>query len=279
MENVLQFIATYNTQLIKAGFGIVFLLLIVYVYRLFFVTSAATTGGAVGSDAIEQKINQLLENHKLKSGSASPEDAAEVDRLKAENLNLKQQVEEVQTKIASSAQTPEAIESNKQQLEQIKSLESRLAEYEIISEDIAELTQLRAENAKLKEIVAGQSEQPANDVQADADGKSADEKEIEEAIAQAAAAAELSAAEKEIAEVQGFASEPVVQSAPTESSGSTGVSAQDAADTIVAALAAANEESTQIVTEAVPEPVVETPMSDEDKKLLAEFDQTIVKKG
>lgn len=180
--------ATYNAQIIQAGFGIVFLLIIVYVYRLFFMvqTSEPTSVGG-HSDVLEEKLNLILDQQRQRVAAPTSEtqqseqvargNEAEIDRLKAEIYNLHQQVKEfenngpaqvqaqyqvqVQPATASTASGPSAVAdfpggtNAKVQLEtKVKDLESRLSEYEIIADDIAELSQLRTDNAKLlQEII------------------------------------------------------------------------------------------------------------------------------
>lgn len=295
MEKTLNFIATYNTQLIKAGFGIVFLLLIIYVYRLFFMASTSSGPEAsVNTDAIEQKLNQILETQKVKAAQAEDQSqindqrsSAEADRLKLEVYNLKQQLAESEKKAAASAAAAPASADagSPEQVEKIRSLESRLAEYEIIAEDIAELSQLRTENAKLKEQLGGApatesvaatseaepkidieelvmpevvEEKAAEPVQAAA-AAPAPENAEEQAIQQALAEAEAAAAEAVAAEAAAMMQQTQVAETKPEPA-----SPQDAADDLIASLAASTEQAA---------------ISEEDQKLLAEFEQTIIKKG
>lgn len=130
------------------------------------------------SAGLEQKLNLILEQQRSKtsvtadpaSGNTSTKNAIseqEVDKLKLEIYNLRQQLNDVQSSasLASKSQTseanasvesetsinPEVVKVNEAMVVKVKELESRLAEYEIIADDIAELSQLRADNAKLKE--------------------------------------------------------------------------------------------------------------------------------
>ncbi len=189
MEKVLYFLSNYNAQIIQAGFAVVFLLIIVYVYRAFFMAGSLSGDMAdvAHSPAIEQKLNQILEIQRSKSGSSASASAAssktaagsgsalnqnaeeEIDKLKAEIYNLRQQLSDVAKSSVGSSSESSAVASATQALEagmendavsskatvemvvKVKELESRLAEYEIIADDIAELSQLRADNAKLKE--------------------------------------------------------------------------------------------------------------------------------
>ncbi|OFZ31316.1 MAG: hypothetical protein A2622_01630 [Bdellovibrionales bacterium RIFCSPHIGHO2_01_FULL_40_29] len=178
MENALQFLDHYNPQIIQTGFAIVFLLIIVYVYRLFFMAGGADveTTDLSHSPAIEQKLNQILEQQKIRSttgatsavSSVDRSDSAdeEIDKLKAEIYNLRQQLNDAEKKVfeapTSDSEVRPAENSSSEGTEdtsaltgKIKELEARLAEYEIIADDIAELSQLRTDNARLKAQLAG----------------------------------------------------------------------------------------------------------------------------
>lgn len=267
MEKALQFIALYNTHLIKAGFAIVFLLLIIYVYRMFFVVSTSGADDSAGTnEALEQKLNQLLENQK-KSVSVfgeveAPVDAGrsgDTDKLKLEIYSLKQQLADSEKKISESAGAAAVADpaESRQQAEQIRSLESRLAEYEIIAEDIAELSQLRTENAKLKAQLSEPAQESAPESSAiassptNSDNTASSMEELNRSLALDKAAAEAVAA---------AASAMAEQSSAAEQQ----PSAQQAADDIVASL--------------IGQPSQE-PVSEQDQKLLDEFEQTIIKKG
>ena len=185
MEKAIYFLAAYNPQIIQAGFAVVLLLIIVYVYRVFFMATDSTVDSADfnHSPAIEQKLNQILEQQKSKStGGAATNSTStarshnaeeEIDKLKAEIYNLRQQLNETEKKVfdggsatseqfagvSSGSRTSSdnggagAISeaAHEEFVVKVKELESRLAEYEIIADDIAELSQLRADNARLKE--------------------------------------------------------------------------------------------------------------------------------
>ena len=139
---------------------------------------AADTNHPAG---LEQKLNQILEHQRSKASVAADSTATnpvsknsvteqDVDKLKSEIYNLRQQLNEVQTTSGSSNtvnnsqvseasaadeikddSSPEMAKASEAMVVKVKELESRLAEYEIIADDIAELSQLRADNAKLKE--------------------------------------------------------------------------------------------------------------------------------
>lgn len=193
MEKTLHFIAYYNSQIIQVGFGIVFLLIVVYVYRLFFMPHVAelSSNENLNIEIIEKKLNIIIDQQKHKiqtvtetipSEKSSEEGASpeEVDKLKAEIYNLHQQLKEAEKKsseVSSSAASSSAstedprqkettqdsagnlaqdsATANSVQLEaKISDLQVRLSEYEIIADDIAELSQLRLDNAKLIQELA-----------------------------------------------------------------------------------------------------------------------------
>lgn len=136
------------------------------------------TADSASSTHIEQKLNQILEQQKSKINSLSSTAAEttavrgsnfdeETDKLKSEIYNLRQQLTESEKKIATTAVAPavnsvvssaegvaDAIQADAIMAVKVKELESRLAEYEIIADDIAELSQLRADNLKLKEQIS-----------------------------------------------------------------------------------------------------------------------------
>ena len=147
-------------------------------------SSGSETSEMTHSSEIEQKLNQILEQQKSKTSisSATPSKTVgsnlitdeDVDKLKAEIYNLRQQLNSIEKNekynIADNMQTSSAglpsddlsnaTDSNNNfevakvheaMVVKVKELESRLAEYEIIADDIAELSQLRTDNAKLKE--------------------------------------------------------------------------------------------------------------------------------
>ncbi len=185
MEKTLHFIALYNAEIIQGGFGIVFLLIIIYVYRLFFMANVSDSAGAgsINTEVLEEKLNIIIDQQKQRpptpaaaavaqkvvDGGATAE---EVDRLKAEIYNMRQQAIESDKKIAELSSGAASVEvtpakeavsaeaaatdpaEQKEMVTKIQELESRLSEYEIIADDIAELSQLRADNAKLIEEIS-----------------------------------------------------------------------------------------------------------------------------
>jgi len=300
MENVLQFIANYNTQIIKGGFAIVFLLLIIYVYRLFFVASATAPEGSLNTDALEQKLNQLLENQKTKAATEPAEVSdvatAEIDRLKLEVYGLKQQLAEAEKKavevVATAAPSAPAADPNTPspaQAELIKSLESRLAEYEIIAEDIAELTQLRNENTSLKaqltQLGATPNNAPASAAASEPmidESVLSAEPEVPPVIEKPIAAEPEPILEAEPAVTPEVEAAPVINETEAATAPSETSDQSDAERKFQAAL----EEAAAAVGDAMENPntdevlaAASAEISAEDQKLLEEFEQTVNKKG
>ena len=189
MNEIITWSAQHNTIVIQVVFSIVLLLILVYVYRLFFVNSATPGAGesSVELTEVNQKLDQLLEQQKnsgiqviekvipvqvdadvkaVADAMAAPAaNSAELDQAKAENAKLKAQLNELEKKLfeltptagaeaaaqddSSKVDSAQLVELNKK----IEELQSRLSEYDIIADDIAELSQLRAENAELKKKI------------------------------------------------------------------------------------------------------------------------------
>ncbi len=175
MNELINWVARNNTLMIQSGFTIVLLLVVIYIYRLFFVdsgTSAVSAADQSDVGQISQKIDLLLQQHKsegalrMSSGTAEAgSNSADVDRLRAEINTLRSALNESEKKVFDMSPTaaidPSAFEENNEAIEKmtemklkVEKLEARLEEYDIISEDIAELSQLRAENAEMKKKLA-----------------------------------------------------------------------------------------------------------------------------
>lgn len=183
MNEIITWAAQHNTIVIQVVFSIVLLLVLVYVYRLFFVNSAAAGSGDTSAEFTEvnQKLDQLLEQQKSSgiqviekvvpapveatatksdetTGTAS---SAELDQANAENAKLKAQLNELEKKVfeltpaaGADSGSGEDSKANAEKMaalnKKVEELQSRLSEYDIIADDIAELSQLRADNAELK---------------------------------------------------------------------------------------------------------------------------------
>ena len=176
MNNFINWVAVNNTLMIRIGFTAILALLVIYVFRLFFLpkvnlvnelpdsesSDVAKPGGKLDEDdlekrkMVEQKQAQyytneieksLIEVSKLKDQLMDTN--VIVADLKEKNLELTNQTKNVVVE-ASAAGDPEDVAGLKNKVE---SLEARLSEYEIIAEDISEIGQLRKENAELKKQV------------------------------------------------------------------------------------------------------------------------------
>jgi len=186
MNEIITWAAQHNTIVIQVVFSIVLLLILIYVYRLFFVNSpTSTTESSVELNEVNQKLDQLLEQQKssgiqviekvvtsAESAMAAVADTmaeasnpAELDQAKAENAKLKAQLNELEKKVfeltpiagAEDSVKDEGPKVDPAQLtelnKKVEELQSRLSEYDIIADDIAELSQLRTENAELKKKI------------------------------------------------------------------------------------------------------------------------------
>lgn len=167
MNDIIVWIATHNTLLIKIGFSAVSILIIAYVFRFFFMPrpQVAQTESTVVTRsenvAVGPNVEELAELQ------------TEIDKLKQDIKKIENEKKELQKQISDMAAATTEVKSetvtqapaaqsedmqnlsqeNAQMTEKIQQLEARLTEYEIISEDIAEVAQLKQENAALKSKV------------------------------------------------------------------------------------------------------------------------------
>jgi hypothetical protein len=191
MNDFINWIAVNDTLLIRVGFTAVLVLVIVYIYRFFFVPKINIPVDESQTKVIIEKSTQV-ENKPAEEKAASfdlsvvAKKTEEIESLKAELAKLKIQAADSEKEISSlkekaemqSAETAGANEENATRSEaasmatsnneasnsdlvsnlnsKIEQLESRLAEYEIIAEDISEISQLRQENAELKKKLAAE---------------------------------------------------------------------------------------------------------------------------
>ena len=196
MEKFLDFLTEHNRLIIELIFGFVFVFILYLIYRQFFVQHSLSEQNSQGSTQvnintaeIEEKLQKILEGqltfkgeiqsieHKKNQGSLpavansvasnNPNQDAEIEKLKKENADLKNTLQQKETKIAELtkatestanqnlvATSPQAVTAESPgkvtELEtKVKELEGRLQEYEIISEDIADLSFYKEENARL----------------------------------------------------------------------------------------------------------------------------------
>ena len=173
MNEIINWIAIHNTLMIRIGFTAILVLLIVYIFRFFFVPKVN-----VVHESIEPK--QAKETSEKNNSTESPSDdeaeaslaltesnelkqyEKEIERLNKELALIRNQLKESDSPVAESASTEApvaAVDVEKVNIlnQKIENLESRLAEYEIIAEDISEIGQLRKENAELKQKMTDDS--------------------------------------------------------------------------------------------------------------------------
>jgi hypothetical protein len=171
MNAIINWLALNNTLMIKIGFSAIILLIVVYVFRFFFVPRVKQV-----SDPSELVDSEDLTPNK----NEAPKDTAvafaseDITKLHAEISTLKYKLKEAEAEKASLANqattsgsvgnaaaagaglemvseaTTQNTAAQGELEEKIKLLEARLSEYEIIAEDIAEISKLRQENEELK---------------------------------------------------------------------------------------------------------------------------------
>ncbi len=176
MNYFINWVAVNNTLMIRIGFTAILALLVIYVFRLFFLPkvnliteladsenhNSAKSGGKLDEDdlekrkIVEQKQAQyytneieklLIEVAKLKDQLMDTNTL--VTDLKEKNLELVTQTNNagVETPAEGEVGAPEVVVELKSK---VQNLEARLSEYEIIAEDISEIGQLRKEIAELR---------------------------------------------------------------------------------------------------------------------------------
>ena len=183
MNAIINWLALNNTLMIKIGFSAIILLVVVYVFRFFFVPKVKEV--SVASD-LSENDDLLLEKENITKDGAVALSSEEVTKLQAEISTLKYKLKEAEVEkanlasqavaasnsaVGSSAGLDMVSETNQQTpanqnavaqnvaaqaelVEKIKVLEARLSEYEIIAEEIAEISKLRQENQELKTKIA-----------------------------------------------------------------------------------------------------------------------------
>lgn len=190
MNELINWVAHNNGLMIQSGFTIILVLIVVYIYRMFFVPEEVETEASAEVALLNQKINQLLEQQTKAALSGQTTttldengEPQDVEKLKSEIFKLRELLNESEKKVfemaptgkvdAPSSQAVQAANSasagespvstvvpeNSAQVAElsakIKQLETRLAEYDIIADDIAELSQLRSENSEMKKKLEG----------------------------------------------------------------------------------------------------------------------------
>lgn len=222
MNELINWVAQNNSLMIQSGFTIILVLVVVYIYRMFFIPDEVETEASSEVALLNQKINQLLDQQTkaaLSGQSAATLDEngepQDVEKLKSEIFKLRELLNESEKKVFEMAPTGKAevvatpaqqqtvdsveaaskdkttsAESGAQVAElntKIQQLETRLAEYDIIAEDIAELSQLRSENSEMKKKLEGLA-------------NGATEKSAVEPVVAAAEVTEISPIEKNLME-------------------------------------------------------------------------------
>lgn len=282
MEKFLEFWSHNNAVIIETLVALILVSAIYLAYRSFFGPKGVDTferagagGGEVQTAQIEKTLQKILEQQsQLKASSASAGSGGSAGEPPAEMVQelaqLKKNLEEKEKQITvlrekaevaaqaaknggpsekdiAAAASAAAGMAEKERLDyeaRIKELEARLAEYEIISEDIADLSFFKEENARLtKELEALRGGGGAGPAAPAAPAESA---APAEPVADLAAELEAAAA-----------------AIPTEPAPADGAGAID--DSLMAEFAAAVEGQKSGTLE-------ETPKSDENDKLLAEFE-------
>ena len=120
MNDIINWIAINNTLMIRIGFSAVLILLIVYMFRFFFVPKVSIvteaienkdekTEAADDKDELERLTGKLAEEHietaKTRSTNISTNASADINEIKLKNLeieNLKEEVLQFKTQLSAS---------------------------------------------------------------------------------------------------------------------------------------------------------------------------------
>lgn len=186
MNEIINWLALNNTLMIRIGFSAVILLMLVYVFRFFFMPSVKQiSDSSDSSDAVVTASESVKPESKAGETTLNSE---ELTKLQAEISTLKYKLKEVEAEkntLATQASVSPAASSAGVEMvppsqpvkenisstdaaaqaeleEKVKILEARLQEYEIIAEDIAEVSRLRQENETLKAKVTEAMSATAN---------------------------------------------------------------------------------------------------------------------
>ena len=205
MNNFINWVAVNNAFMIRIGFTAILALLVIYIFRIFFLpkvnmvnesfesenTGLAKSGNTLDEADLEKRriveekqaeyYNLEIEKHLIEVAKLKDQlmdTNSLVSDLKEKNLDLTSQVENavVVAPVSGEVADPEYVAELKNQVE---SLEARLSEYEIIAEDIAEIGQLRKEIAELRK----QAEKPVSEELLIVDESAEAEEEVPEAEA------------------------------------------------------------------------------------------------
>ena len=199
MNNFINWLAVNNTLMIRIGFTAILGLLVVYVFRYFFVPKVTLVNENESGSERTIKATSIdeadLEKRRMVEEKQAQYYASEIEKHLIENARLKDQLMDSNTLVtelkeknqalsdvnqalgeAASTPTPAdpkvaGTESDPEFVSELKnkvsSLESRLSEYEIIAEDISEIGQLRKENADLRKKLSAEPEPNAESLPED----------------------------------------------------------------------------------------------------------------
>ncbi len=184
MNDSINWIAINNTLMIKIGFTAILVLLVVYIFRLFFVPKINIVAESVknknSDNNIDKNLDAISEEEESTEDDESPPEleessAADTNEIEQKTLEIQNQKDEIlklNTQLTESATIISDLQSKAENLAEsfvkpsavsaedtevvpalkikIGQLETRLAEYEIIADEIAEIGELRKENIALK---------------------------------------------------------------------------------------------------------------------------------
>lgn len=183
MNNFINWIAVNNTLMIRIGFTSILALLVIYVFRYFFlprinVVNESLDSGGGNLDGKSDILDEAdLEKRKAVEQKQAQYYNSEIEKLLIEVAKLKDQLFDTNTLVtdlkeknlqlaqqANAKGEPQALgdgailqgggQTNAEYIislkDKVESLEARLSEYEIIAEDISEIGRLRKENTELK---------------------------------------------------------------------------------------------------------------------------------
>ena len=183
MNDIINWIAINNTLMIRIGFIAILILLVIYIFRFFFIPKIIIVNESLDLKETKNITEKNKESEHTESDepifeekleTITNQNFAEIEKFKFEVSKLKSQLSESEALVSQLQTTNVASEENengpaginespamdeeaavvevkKKLNKKIEQLESRLSEYEIIAEDISEIGQLRKENAELKQ--------------------------------------------------------------------------------------------------------------------------------
>lgn len=287
MNDIINWIATNDTLLIRIGFTAILVLVIVYVYRFFFVpkinivaeaSTAVNTDKPSGTESgkpADEKTGAAPQSFDL---SVVAKKTEEIENLKLELTKLKTQVGDSEkiiadlkeqaaaqpmpaqaenggtssgTNAAGASADPDLIATLNGQIEQ---LQNRLAEYEIIAEDISEISQLRQENSELKKKL-GASSATVSEAPVEVEKKS-----------------------EPVAEFNEPSQDPIVEEPPPEETPVEEVAVNEEVAEIAAAPETESEKAERVSAESI-KLVSDKEVTSTEKELINQFEEILTKKG